>query len=64
MRSFFWTKFVYVTEILTGTFLEQDISLKVHFDIITTSKWRILKTEIEIYPDKADLIVKCIWPLA
>lgn len=29
------------------------------FGIITT-KWRILKTEIEIYPDKVDLVVKCI----
>lgn len=27
---------------------------------IITSKWRILKSEIEIYPDKVDLIVKCI----
>nr|XP_023011702.1 protein ANTAGONIST OF LIKE HETEROCHROMATIN PROTEIN 1-like [Leptinotarsa decemlineata] len=27
---------------------------------IITSKWRILKTEIEIVPDKVDLIVKCI----
>ncbi|KAB0790263.1 hypothetical protein PPYR_15401 [Photinus pyralis] len=27
---------------------------------IITSKWRILKTEIELAPDKVDLIVKCI----
>ena len=27
---------------------------------IITSKWRILKTEIEIHPDKIDLVVKCI----
>lgn len=27
---------------------------------IITAKWRILKTEIEIYPDKVDLIVKTI----
>lgn len=27
---------------------------------ILTSKWRVLKKDMEIYPDKVDIVVKCV----